>query len=135
MKWNKKLVGFCRTSDFNFSNFVGVGLFWILMVNLSDSVLGSIKTQSAHLWCALEVYGIWFFPLLLCSCVSKIDSCSWYDSWLHKNCRLLLLFNFCHKSRKVQKDIYIPKTLWLKITPAPILFQSKISTPGPALVE
>jgi len=41
---------------------------------------------------AVEVCGIWFFRLLLRSCVSKLDSCSWYDSWLQKNYRLLLLF-------------------------------------------
>jgi len=38
------------------------------------------------------------------------------DSWLHN--RLLILYNSCHKSRKVQKDINISKILWLKITPA-----------------
>jgi len=26
------------------------------------------------------------------SCISKLDSCSWYDSWLQKNYRRLLLF-------------------------------------------
>jgi len=35
------------------------------------------------------------FPLLLSSCVSKIDSYSWYNSWLNKNYWLLLLFNSC----------------------------------------
>jgi len=40
----------------------------------------------------LEVCKVWFFPLLLCSCVAKINSCSWYDSWSHRNYQLLLLF-------------------------------------------
>jgi len=39
------------------------------------------KTTLAY---ELEVCGVWFFPLLLRSCVSKIDSCSWCDSWLNK---------------------------------------------------
>jgi len=43
------------------------------------------------------------FPLILRSCVSKFDSCSWYDSWLQKNYRLLLLFNSCHKLRRMQR--------------------------------
>jgi len=80
--------------------------------------------------CKLEVCGVWFFPLLLRSCVSKIDSW-WYDSWLPKNYRLLLLFNSCHKSRKVQNDHTstrnISKTLWLKITLAP--------TPNPVPIK
>jgi len=29
---DKKLVGFCRTSDFSCPNFVGVGSDWILML-------------------------------------------------------------------------------------------------------
>jgi len=37
-----------------------------------------------------------------------------------------------HKLRSMQIDIYIFKTLWLEITPALVLFQLKISTPGPA---
>jgi len=48
---------------------------------------------------------VWFFSLLLRSCVSKLDSCSWYDSWLQKNYRLLVLVNSCHKSRRVQTMI------------------------------
>jgi len=71
----------------------------------------------------------WFFLLLLRSCLSKLDSCSWYDSWLHKNYRLLLLFNSCHKSRKVQKDINISKALWLKSTPAPVPIKNIHSWP------
>jgi len=34
LEWNKKLVGFYRTSEFSFTNFVGVGLD--SHVNLSD---------------------------------------------------------------------------------------------------
>jgi len=37
----------------------------------------------------VEICGVWFFRLLLRSCVSEIDSCSWYDSWLQKNYWLL----------------------------------------------
>jgi len=46
---NKKLVGFCRTSDFSFNNFVGLDSH----VNLSDSE--SRKTQSTHLWRAVGI--------------------------------------------------------------------------------
>jgi len=45
-----------------------------------------------------------------------------YTKFIDSCCRL---FNSCHKSRKVQKDIDISKTLWLKITPAPTLVPVK----------
>jgi len=32
LEWNQKLVGFCRTSDFSFPNFGGVGMNRILML-------------------------------------------------------------------------------------------------------
>jgi len=32
LEWNKELVGFYRTSDFSFPNFVGVRFDWILML-------------------------------------------------------------------------------------------------------
>jgi len=97
--------------------------------NKTSKNLGSVVATT------LEMCGVWFFPLLLRFCVLKIDSCSWYDSWLHKNYRLLLLFNSCHKSRKVQKDINIPKHCDWKSLLFRLLFQSKISTSGPAPVE
>jgi len=69
----------------------------------------------------LEVCGVWFFPFLLRSCVSKLDSCSLYDSRVQKNYRLLILFNFCHKSRRMQININISKALRWKITPTSAL--------------
>jgi len=56
LEWNKNLVGFCRTLDFSFTNFVGFGSDRIgldFYVNLSESE--SRKTQSAHLWCRPEM--------------------------------------------------------------------------------
>jgi len=72
-----------RTLDFSFPNFVGDGLN--SHVNLLDSE--SRKTQSAHL-CFRDVRSL-IFPLLLRSCVSKLDPFSCYDSWLQENYRLL----------------------------------------------
>jgi len=47
----------------------------------------------------LEMCGAWFFPLLLRSCASKMDSCSGCDSWLNKIYQLLLQINSCNLCR------------------------------------
>jgi len=43
LEWDKKIVRFCRTLDFSFTNFVGLDSH----ANLSDSE--SRKTQFTHL--------------------------------------------------------------------------------------
>jgi len=48
LEWNKKLVGFCRTSDFSFPNFVVSDWIVMLMYRLDSE---SKKTQSSHLCC------------------------------------------------------------------------------------
>jgi len=95
-------------------------------INTTGSINAFLKRLASSA-CRIEVCEVWFFLLLLRSCVSKIESCSWYDSWVQKNYRLLLLLNSCYRSRRMQININISKALGWKITPAP--------SPGPVLIE